>query len=140
MTNLKHKWPIPWLALLGGIFGLHRFYLFGLRDVWAWLHMPFALAGIAGVVRMRNLGQDDRLSWLLIPMLGFVIAAAMLTAIVYTLMNDEKFNARFNDAQPIAKMDWPAVLGVVACLIVGGTATMASFAFSFQKLFEAQMM
>ncbi len=34
---------------------------------------------------MRALGQDDQLAWLLIPLLGLVIAATMLTAIIYGL-------------------------------------------------------
>ncbi len=139
MTNHTLKWPIPWLALFGGVFGAHRFYLFGLRDLFAWAHIPFALAGIAGVVRMRNLGQDDVLSWYLAPILGFTIAIATLGGIIYTLMNDDRFNARFNGGEQLAKMSWAAVLGVVACLVICGTATMASFAFSFQKYFESQV-
>jgi hypothetical protein len=58
---------------------------------------------------------------------------------VYTLMNDDLFNTRFNRGEPVAKMSWAAVLGVVACLIICGTATMAAFAFSFQKYFESQV-
>jgi hypothetical protein len=137
--NYKHKWALPWLALFGGAFGAHRFYLFGLRDWFAWLHIPLALAGAAGVIRMRNLGQDDALSWGLIPLLGLALAMGMLGGIVYTLRDDEKFNAQFNRGEAIAKMSWAAVLGVVACLLVGGTVTMATIAFSFQKLFETQL-
>lgn len=134
-AHAKHKWLLPWLALIGGAFGLHRFYLFGLRDKFAWIHLPFALAGVVGVARARNLGLDDRLSWLLMPLLGAAVAAGLLGGIVYTLMNDERFNARFNRGQPLAHMGWAPVLGVIACLIVGGTVTMATIAYSFEKLF-----
>ncbi len=137
--NQKHKWALPWLALFGGAFGAHRFYLFGVRDWFAWGHIPLALAGAAGVVRMRNLGQDDVLSWALIPLLGLALAMGTLGGIIYTLRDDDKFNAQFNRGEAVAKMSWAAVLGVVACLLVCGTVTMATLAFSFQKLFETQL-
>jgi hypothetical protein len=135
----KHKYLLPWIALVGGALGLHRFYLFGMKDGFGWLHVPFALAGAAGVVRARNLGLDDRWSWGLMPLLGVALAAGLLGGMVYTLMDDARFNARFNAGQPVAKMSWAAVLGVIACLMLGGTVTMATIAFSFQKYFEAQL-
>jgi TM2 domain-containing membrane protein YozV len=135
----KHKFLLPWIALVGGALGLHRFYLFGIKDWFGWLHVPFALAGAAGVVRARNLGLDDHVSWALMPLLGIALAVGLLGGIVYTLRDDERFNAQFNAGKPITKMSWAAVLGVVACLIVGGTVTMATIAFSFQKYFESQL-
>ena len=37
-----------WLALVGGSLGLHRFYLHGGRDLWAWLHPWPTLVGAYG--------------------------------------------------------------------------------------------
>ena len=37
MTHTKSKAVATWLALLLGVFGLHRLYLYGLRDKLAWL-------------------------------------------------------------------------------------------------------
>ena len=37
--------------------------------------------GLLGVLRMRQLGQDDRLAWLLIPLLGLAISAAMVSSV-----------------------------------------------------------
>ena len=51
---------------------------------------------------MRELGADDRLAWVLIPLLGLTLAAAMLSAIVYGLTPDENWNARFNPRRPAA--------------------------------------
>ena len=42
------------------------------------------------MLRLRALGQDDRLAWLLIPLLGLMLSLAMLTAIVYALTPDEQ--------------------------------------------------
>ena len=38
-----------WLAVLGGSLGLHRFYLHGVRDLWAWLHPWPTLLGAYGL-------------------------------------------------------------------------------------------
>jgi len=64
----KSKSLATWLALLGGLLGAHRFYLHGWRDPLAWLHPVLSMVGLAGVIRMRNLGQDDHAAWLLIPL------------------------------------------------------------------------
>ena len=84
----KSKTFATWIALIGGGLGLHRFYLAGFRDVWGWLYPVPTLIGLYGVQRMRNLGQDDQLAWLLIPLLGIAVSAAMLSAIVYGLTSD----------------------------------------------------
>jgi hypothetical protein len=133
---MKHKSLATWLALVLGGLGAHRFYTHGPKDLWAWLHIPFTLAGVAGLVRASNLGVDDKWSWFLIPVGGLTLAAAMLGGIVYGLMADDKWNARFNSGGNGASSGWGAVLGVIACLLVGGTLTMASFAYGFQRYFE----
>ena len=91
---MKSKTLATWIALIGGPLGLHRFYLHGWRDAWGWLHPWPTLAGLYGIERVRELGQDDHLSWALIPLLGFVIAASMLCAILYGLMPDERWDLR----------------------------------------------
>ena len=137
---MKSKTVATWLAVLAGTFGAHRFYLHGARDVWAWLHPWPTLAGIAGVVRMNTLGQDDRAAWVLAPVLGLMITAAMLAAIVYGLEPDERWNARFNpSASPPPVTRWGPILGVVVALMVGAAALMATLAFSGQRFFEWQV-
>ena len=135
----KSKTIATWLGFLGGSLGLHRFYLHGLRDPWGWLHWPLTLLGSWGVMRMLNLGQDDRLAWALIPLLGLSLAASMLATILSGLMPDEAWNARFNPQGPPCVSGWGAVLGVIAALIVGATVLMATIAFSGQRYFESQI-
>ncbi len=136
---VKHKAVATWLALLVGVFGLHRFYLHGLKDRWAWLFPLPTLLGLAGLQRMDTLGQDDRLAWVLIPLLGASLVAALLGGIVYGLMPDERWNQRFNGGQPTSTGGWAAVIGVVLCLFVGGIALMSTIAFSAQRYFESQV-
>ncbi|KQY79447.1 MULTISPECIES: TM2 domain-containing protein [Roseateles] len=137
-AGAKHKAVATWLALLLGVFGLHRFYLHGFKDGWAWAFPLPTLLGLLGVQRMGQLGQDDRLAWVLIPLLGISLVAALLGGIVYGLMPDERWNDRFNAGRPVSAGGWLAVIGVVLCLLFGGTALMATIAFSAQRYFESQ--
>lgn len=135
----RSKTLATWLAFFGGCLGLHRFYLHGLRDLGGWLHWPPMLLGLYGVRRMLELGQDDRVAWLLIPLFGLVLTASMLAAIVYGLTPDERWNARFNAPGTARRSGWLAVLGVVFALMVGATALIATIAFSGQRFFESQV-
>lgn len=139
LTRARSKTVATWLAALLGGLGLHRLYLFGLRDGWAWLHwLPMAL-GLYGLSRALRFGQDDGLSWALIPVLGVMLAGGMLTAIVYGLTPDEKWNSRFNPGRSAGASGWPAIFGVVFALFVGASVLMATLAFSGQRFFEWQV-
>lgn len=140
---MKNKTLATWLAFVGGPLGLHRFYLHGLGDILGWmLPIPTAL-GLYGLERVQAYGQDDQLSWLLIPMLGFMLAASALTAIVYGLTTTEKWNLRFNtqagaEAAP-GRTNWLTIGAVIAAMLIGTASLMASLAFSFQRYFEYQV-
>jgi len=138
----KNKTAAAWLALITGQLGLHRLYLFGLGDLWAWAHPITAALGWWGVERVRLYGQDDQLAWLLIPLLGFTLAGTALTAIYYGLMSAEKWNARHNPGTPEASAghtNWLTIGAVVFALLFGTIALMSSIVFSFQRYFEYQV-
>src|SRR6218665_2343264 len=140
---MKNKTLAAWLAFAGGPVGLHRFYLHGLADMPGWL-MPIPTAlGLYGIERVQQFGLDDKLSWALIPLLGFNFAACALTAIVYGLMTPEKWNARFNPlAEPEARpgqTNWFTIGALVLSVLLGTAVLMASLAFSFQRYFEYQI-
>ena len=142
MMALKNKTLATWLAFIFGQFGLHRFYLFGLRDALAWLHPLMAAIGWYGVYRVRSLGQDDQLAWLLVPLLGFTLAATAITAIYYGLSSLEKWNATHNPQQLdtlAGETNWLVIGAVVFSVLMGATALMSSIAFSFQRYFEYQI-
>ena len=134
----KSKTFATWLAVIAGSLGLHRFYLHGFRDRWGWLFIWPTLVGLYGVQRMRLLGGDDHLAWVLIPFLGVMVAIGMFSAIIYGLTPDERWNARFNPAGPQHRTGWAAVIGVVLALVIGGGVLMATLAFSAQRYFEYQ--
>jgi hypothetical protein len=137
--DYRSKTLATWIALLGGSLGLHRFYLHGARDVLAWLHPWPTFAGLLGVQRVLEFGQDDRLSWVLLPLLGLMLAQAALCAIVYGLTPDARWDAQHNPGAPVHATAWAPVLGVIASLIIGATALMATIAFSGQRYFEWQV-
>ncbi|MBA4177764.1 MAG: hypothetical protein C0505_14595 [Leptothrix sp. (in: Bacteria)] len=138
-TAGRSKTAAAWLAVLLGALGAHRFYLHGWRDPLGWLHLPPTLAGLVGVMRMRELGQDDRLAWVLVPVLGLMISVAMVTAIVHALTPDETWNRRHDAGHPDAASGWGAVLAAIVGLMVGGAVLMGTIAFSGQKFFEWQL-
>ena len=135
----KSKALATWLACALGALGAHRFYLHGARDVWAWLHPWPTLAGLYGIHRVQALGQDDRLSWLLLPLLGVMVAQACLFAIVYGLTADAEWDAKHNPGRAARATRWLPVLGVIAALMIGATALMATIAFGGQRFFEYQI-
>jgi len=141
MNRLPHyrsKTLATWLALLLGTMGVHRFYLHGWKDIVGWLHPLPLLAGLVGVQHLREFGQDDPLAWLLIPVLGLLISQAMLTAIIYGLTPDEKWDARHNPGQTVHDTAWGPVFGVVIALMLGGAVLTGTIAYSGEKFFEWQ--
>ena len=139
---MKNKTTALWLALLGGPVGLHRVYLHRRYDAFSGVLTTATLIGLYGVYRARNFGVDDQISWVLIPLLGFIMAECALNAIVYGLMSRESWNARFNPSAPQESPQGETrkltVVGLIAALFLGSTVLMASLAFSFQRYFEYQ--
>ena len=134
----RSKTIATWLALLLGTLGAHRFYLHGWKDIPGWLHPLPMLAGLLGVQHLREFGQDDPLAWILIPVLGLLISQAMLTAIIYGLTPDEKWDARHNPGQAERHTAWGPVLGAILALMLGGAVLMGTIAYGGEKFFEWQ--
>jgi hypothetical protein len=140
---MKNKTFAAWLAFAGGPLGLHRFYLNGMGDLIGWLlPIPTAL-GLYGIQRVQQMGQDDHMSWMLIPLLGFTIAGCALQAILFALKTPEAWNARYNPGAapdaPAGRTHWITIGAIIVSLMVGTAVLMASLAFSFQRYFEYQI-
>ena len=136
--HYRSKTAAAWLALLLGSLGVHRMYLFGLRDFKAWLHPLPTAVGLLGLQRMRSLGQDDQIAWLLIPLLGLMLSMAMLQAILYALTPDETWRQRYNADRPAYSTGWGPVIAAGLALLLGGTILIGTIAFGGQKFFEWQ--
>lgn len=139
MVAYKSKTLATWVALLVGSLGLHRFYLYGFKDRLGWFYWVPTFLGLHGIQRVQDYGLDDHWSWALIPLLGLMVAQAMLAAILYGLTPDERWDARHNPGQPVHPTRWAPVLGVITALLVGAGVLMATIAFSGQRYFEYQV-
>lgn len=137
--NGRSKTIATWLALVGGSLGLHRFYLFGGRDAWAWLHALPTLIGAYGFWRLREFGTDDRLGSALVPLLGLMLAATMFVAILIGLTPVERWNARFGASEADRNSGGLAIFGVCLALGVGAATAMATLAFIVERIYEWQM-
>jgi len=126
-----------WLALIGGSIGLHRFYLHGVRDGWAWLHPWPTLLGGYGFWRLREFGVDDERGSFLVLLLGVMLAMSMLQAIVYGLTSDERWARRHGPAVPPRGPAWPTFVAVGLALAIGASVAMATIAFAAQRYFES---
>jgi tellurite resistance protein TehA-like permease len=139
---MKNKSTAVWLTLILGLTGLHRLYLFKRFDAISWMLLLPTLIGAYGLLRAHQIGLEDHLSWLLIPWIGLSAAASSLMAIVYGLMETEKWNVRYNPGSPSegapGTSGWLTIVGVVIALMLGATALLSSLAFSLQRYFEYQ--
>jgi hypothetical protein len=132
----RSKTLATWLGIIAGALGAQRFYLHGARDTLAWLHPAPTLVGLWGAWRMHTLGQDDQLSWLLVPILGMMLSISMLVAIVSALTPDASWDARYNPGLAPRQTRWGPVLGAIVALMIGGIVLMGTIAFAGQRYFE----
>jgi len=136
-TPPKIKGIAAWLALLLGSLGAHRFYLHGFADRWGWAHPLPTLAALAGLRSIENI-DSPQLTWAL-PLFGVMVAIGCLNAILIGLTPDERWNASHNPDGAAPASRWAPVLATVAGLLIGGTALMASIAYSAQRYFEISL-
>jgi hypothetical protein len=95
-------------SLLGGL-GIHRFYLYGKKDIWAWVHVAlFPLSVFAG----------------------------FLEALVIGLTPDDKWDAAHNrDSGRQSDSGWPLAVLLVLTFGGGAIALIAAIARTFDLMF-----
>ncbi|CAG4907323.1 NINE protein [Paraburkholderia saeva] len=128
------------LAFFFGSLGAHRFYLYGLRDVYGWAHLLGTLIGIPGYLLLAATERASTPGWVLVLPGAISLLAAFLAAIVYGLRPDEKWDAQFN-AQTGKESDsgWTVIFIVIFSLLIGAFLLMTGLALSFQTYFELQV-
>jgi hypothetical protein len=136
---MKTKAIAAWSALLLGSWGVHRLYLYGLRDRWAWFFPWPTLWGLLGLRHFQLNGADDPIATWGLPFLGLMLAQGALTAIVYALTSDEKWNAKHNPKEPAPDARWAPILAAIVGLLVGGAALTSAIVFAAQRYFELSL-
>ncbi|MBJ7264460.1 MAG: hypothetical protein JHC61_12410 [Burkholderiaceae bacterium] len=117
------------LALSLGTVGAHAWYL---RRSHAWAITLYAVV-CAGLAALQPVWWDNPAFFLLfIPAIdGFVEAA------VFSLLGDEKFDARYNVGRPTNRTGWPHVLTALATVLIGGAASMFMLAMVVVYVYHA---
>jgi hypothetical protein len=130
MRPHKNKTLATLLALLFGSAGLHRFYLYGRRDLWGWVHL--ATLPLSGLLM---LGKPDTATIFSAGPFVLSVLAAFLETLLIGLTPDEKWDARYNPGSGrVSDTGWPVPLMLVLALACGATALIAAIARSFDIL------
>jgi TM2 domain-containing membrane protein YozV len=137
--HFKSKTVAAGLAFLLGFAGAHRFYLYGRRDPFGWLHLACSAFGPAGLLLLGASTRGSMTGWIFTVIATASLLAAWLTAIVYGLRPDRKWDARFNPGSARrSQSGWTVVFIVVFSLFFGAMLLMGGLAYAFQTYFEAQ--
>ncbi|MBC3869665.1 NINE protein [Undibacterium oligocarboniphilum] len=127
----KNKTLATFLAVMLGSLGIHRFYLEGKRDPWAWLH--FASLPLSLLWSHYFFGWPVLLTYSPL-LLSFF--AALLEALVAGLTPDEKWDHRHNPVSGRTNhSSWPLALLLVLTTGLGATALIAVIARAFDLLY-----
>ncbi len=130
MQPHKNKTLATLLALLFGSIGLHRFYLYGRRDLWGWVHL--ATLPLSGLLM---LGDPDA-AWIFSagPFVLSVLVSFLETLLI-GLTPDEQWDARHNPRSGrTSDTGWPVPLMLVLALACGATALIAAISRAFDIL------
>jgi TM2 domain-containing membrane protein YozV len=127
----KNKTFASLLACVLGTIGAHRFYLGGLRDRWAWLH----LSSVPLALLVTILAPDANWFYKIMP-LTLSALVAFLESLVLGLMSDEKWDASYNTGSGRqSASNWPLALLLVATLMLGTGTLIATMARLFDLLY-----
>jgi TM2 domain-containing membrane protein YozV len=139
-ARFRSKTVTAALAFFFGSLGAHRFYLYGLRDLFGWAHIVGMLLGVPGLLLLMATERASALGWVLVMPGAISLLAAFLAAIVYGLRPDEKWDAQFNaQTGRYSESGWTVVFIVIFSLLIGAFLLMTGLAFSFQTYFESQI-
>ncbi len=138
-TRGKSKLITVALAFLFGSLGAHRFYLKGPGDKFGWAHLIGTVAGVIGIAWLMIGVGNTALNWVFAVAGGISLTSAFLTAIVFGLRPDEKWDARYNPHGAPTRSGWPVVILIILSLMIGTGLLMAGLAISFQTFFESQV-
>lgn len=130
-TTHKNKTVAAFLALVMGWAGVHRVLLRGSRDKWALLH----LASVPASALVLFLAPHANIFYQLLPVIVSFLAG-LLEGLVIGLITDEKFDGRYNaGSSRQSASNWPLALILVAMMLVGTIALIATISRLFDLLY-----
>jgi TM2 domain-containing membrane protein YozV len=130
MQRHKDKTLATALATLLGGLGVHRFYLFGWKDVWGWAHLLAAGMSLPAFLPDAKAFGD----FTLLPLVLSVLVG-LIEALVIGLTPDEQWDQRHNSGSgKQTDSRWPLAFLLVLTLGVGCTVLIATLARSFDLM------
>lgn len=122
----KNKTIASLLSAFVGALGLHRFYLYGRKDVFAWAYL------VASVLYLINFAfslQSGSLAASVARLFPIPVFVAAIETLVIGLTDDTKWNKRHNSRSLTqSRTKWPLVLLLVLTLLITYTGFIASLA------------
>ena len=127
----KNKTLTSFLAFSLGGLGAHRFYLRGMKDRWAWLH----LSCVPATLLIAALAPQADIYYKILPIIiSFLIG--YLAALVLGLIADDKWDATCNaHSGKQSASSWPLALLLVASLLMGSGGLIAAISRLFDLLY-----
>lgn len=132
-ADYKSKTAVSLLSALVGSLGLHRFYLYGYRDIFGWIYLSASSLYLAvAAVSLSSSSLGVRVA-LLFPIPVFVSA---IEALVIGLTDDTKWDKRHNGSIPNrTQSGWRLVVLLVLTLAITFTAFVAGMARAVDLLY-----
>lgn len=110
----RHKVTAAWLASLFGVLGIHWWYM-GRR--YAWMVTAFSVLMLVFAQFFPVWWNNPAFLLLIIP-----ITDGVIESLVFALMPDEKFDARYNPGSALTtRTGWNAVIAAIVSTFLGGT-------------------
>lgn len=123
-TPHKNKTIATFLATFLGGLGLHRVYLYGWQDKWAWVHF----LSLPVSVLLALAAPDQPLMFTGSPFVLSVLTGC-IESLTIGITSDEAWDARFNrDSGRKSMSDWPLAVLLVLTVGTGATALIAAMA------------
>lgn len=130
----KNKTYATLLASTLGGAGVHRFYLYGRHDLWAWVHFASLPLSALGIVAGTNLAPA--FSMFLIGPLIVSILAGSVEALVLGLTPDADWDAKYNrNSRRESASNWPLAVILVFTLTAGATGLIFVLSRSFDLVY-----
>ncbi len=125
-TRHKSKTVACLLAIVAGWVGMHRFYLYGLRDKAAWAYPLASLLYVfAGLIAYRTESMEA-LVFILLPLPVFL---AILESLRQGLTDDHRWDQRHNPhSSQVTQSKWPLVTLLAITFGAGFVALVAGMA------------
>ncbi|MGV3740917.1 MAG: hypothetical protein ACO1NO_01245 [Burkholderiaceae bacterium] len=112
-------------SVLGGV-GMHRFYVYGKKDFWAWAYVAAFLLYASLVLMHYPEKPLENIPYAFFPL---SVYAAFIESLIIGLCADEKWDARHNrHSARTSESGWPVVATLVLTLLIGYTALVTSIA------------